>query len=165
MSGSAHTRPGLIDAFKDLRQGACLVVWKLDRLGRSVIGVLNTIEQIKNKGAELKSLTEAIDTRTAMGKFLVNILASMAQMERDLIIERTVEGQKAARARGQKLGRASSMTPEKIAELDRMLSEGGISKNDMAKKLGISRATFYNFMAARRDLSNTAQDLDSEESN
>ena len=152
MSGTRSDRPGLSDCFKTLRAGDTLVVWKLDRLGRSVKGIVETLEYLKNRGVELNVITEAIDTRTPTGKFTLHILAAMAQMERDLIIERTVAGQKAARRRGVEMGRPATMTPERVARAKALLDEGW-SKGRVAKEIGVSRATIYNWLKREEEKS------------
>lgn len=135
-----------------MRDGDALVIWKLDRLGRSVRGILDTVEIIKSKGVELVVLTESIDTRTPMGKFVFHILAALAQMERDLTIERTTAGLRSARERGVAVGRQESMTPEK-AEIARAMlwpNDGSppATKEAVAKAVGVSRSKIYMWIRA-----------------
>lgn len=155
MSGARTDRPGLEDAIKALRDGDALVIWKLDRLGRSVRGILDTVEAIKAKGVELVVLTESIDTRTPTGKFVFQILAALAQMERDLTIERTTAGLRSARERGVAVGRQESMTPEKAAIARAMLwPEDGsrpATKEAVAKAVGVSRAKIYLWIKAEAE--------------
>lgn len=149
MSGAHSDRPGLKRCFRALREGDTLVVWKLDRLGRSVRGIVETLEHLKEQRVELKVLTEAIDTKTPTGKFTLHILAAMAQMERDLIIERTLAGQEAARARGVTMGRPATMTPTRAMKAERLLGKG-LSKQRVADEIGVSRATIYNWLTKKK---------------
>ena len=131
---------------KALRPGDTLVVWKLDRLGRSVIDVLEMIKRLSDRDVVLISLTESLDGRTAIGKLMITILAGFAQMERDLIIERTLAGQKASRERGIVPGRRDKMTPEIEAEALKLLAEvPPLEMNEIARRLKpyISRTKFF----------------------
>lgn len=150
LSGAKTARSGLRYALLAAREGGALVVWKLDRLGRTVRGILDTVELMKERGIELVSLSEQIDTRTPMGRFVFHILAAMAQMERDLTIERTMAGQEAARGRGITGGRKSPLTPEIAAKVKTLLAQN-LSKEKIAKEVGVSRATIYNWLRAERD--------------
>lgn len=105
MTGSRMDRPGLKRAIKVARRGDKIVVWKLDRLGRSTMGVLDAVDYLTNEGIELVSVTESIDTQTPMGRMFLTICAAFAQMERDLIAERTKEGVRRYKAAGGKMGR------------------------------------------------------------
>jgi len=153
MSGARSDRPGLKACFRALDEGDTLVVWKLDRLGRSVRGIVETLEQLKLQKVELRVLTEAIDTRTPTGKFTLHILAAMAQMERDLIIERTLAGQKAARERGVTMGRPATMTPTRAKKAEKLLANGW-SKKRVGDEIGVSRATIYNWLDRKKKKSN-----------
>ena len=131
---------------KALRAGDTLVVWKLDRLGRAVIDVLEMIKRLSDRDVVLISLTESLDGRTAIGKLMITILAGFAQMERDLIIERTLAGQKASRERGIVPGRRDKMTPEIEAEALKLLAEvPPLEMNEIARRLKpyISRTKFF----------------------
>lgn len=164
-SGSRFDRPGLRSAMKALRPGDTLVVWKLDRLGRSVIDVLEMIKRLSDRDIVLISLTESLDGRTAIGKLMITILAGFAQMERDLIIERTKAGQKASRDRGIVPGRRDKMTPEIEAKAVALLAEvPPKAMNDIARELKpyISRAKFYYWLRDHRDKAALA-DLDRKE--
>ena len=151
-SGSKFDRPGLRAAMKALRAGDTLVVWKLDRLGRSVIDVLEMVKRLHDRDIHLVSLTESLDGRTAIGKLMITILAGFAQMERDLIIERTKAGQKASRERGIVPGRRDKMTPELEAKILELLDEKPpLEMNEIARRLKpwISRTKFFNWKATR----------------
>lgn len=141
-SGGTLNRPGFKAMFKDLREGDILVVWKLDRLGRDLAQVLGTMERLKKMGVELRVLTQQIDTTTAQGRFMFNIMASLAQMEREMGVERTLAGLAAARARGRVGGRTVVLTPE-VKVKARELLLGGMSPANAAKALKVSRTAMY----------------------
>ena len=165
MSGSNFARPGLKAAMKALRGGDTLVLWKLDRLGRSVIDVLEMVKRLNDRGVQLVSLTESLDGRTAIGKMMITLLAAFAQMERDLIIERTKAGQAASRERGIVPGRRDKMTPEVEAMALKLLTEvPPLAMNDIARELKpyISRTKFFQWLGAYRD-KKTLETLDAKE--
>jgi DNA invertase Pin-like site-specific DNA recombinase len=160
-SGSNFTRPGLRSAMKALRAGDTLVIWKLDRLGRSVIDVLEMVKRLHDRDVQLVSLTESLDGRTAIGKLMITILAGFAQMERDLIIERTKAGQKASRERGIVPGRRDKMTPELEAQILAMLAEvPPLEMNEIARRLEgqISRTKFFYWLRDWRKRQEAAAD-------
>lgn len=142
VTGAANERPGLQEAFKLLRQGDTLVVWKLDRLGRTVKGLVELVSDLYGQGVQFRSLTDSIDTGTGAGRFFFHVMAALAEMERDLIRERTQAGLEAARARGRKGGRKIKMDESKVRSARRLL-ESGMSSVEVAKNLGVSRATLY----------------------
>ena len=141
-SGALTERPQLTALLEQLRPGDTLVVWRLDRLGRSTSHLIQTVTALEERGIGFASLTEAIDTTTPAGRLLFGVLASLAAFERDLIRERTMAGLAAARARGKVGGRPTSMTADKLAVATRMLTEGR-SKATIAATIGVSRATLY----------------------
>lgn len=141
-SGAAKARRGLEEALKYLRTGDTLVVWKLDRLGRTVKGLVELVESLHSKGIQFKSLTDGIDTSTAAGRFFFHVMAALAEMERELIRERTHAGLQAARARGRLGGRKPKMDASKI-DVARRLLDSGVPAVEVAKNLGIGRATLY----------------------
>ncbi len=141
-SGALPERPELSKLLNQLRPGDTLVVWRLDRLGRSTSHLFQTVSELGERGIGFCSLTEAIDTTTPAGRLLFGILASLAAFERDLIRERTIAGLAAARARGMIGGRPPIMTPDKLAVARRMLAEGK-PKAAIAKTIGVSRPTLY----------------------
>src|SRR5258708_6124390 len=114
MSGAKAERPGLTEAFKFTRTGDTLVVWRLDRLGRSLKDLIGRMEELRQRAIGFKSLHESIDTTSPAGKLQFHIFSALAEFERDLIRERTMAGLRAARARGRVGGRKPTMTPEKI---------------------------------------------------
>jgi DNA invertase Pin-like site-specific DNA recombinase len=146
MSGSKNHRPGLDRALEMCRAGDCLVVWKLDRLGRSTRDLIATVYSLHDRGVQFKSLTDGIDTSTSMGMMFLGVVASFAQMERDLLIERTRAGQASALAAGKSIGRKKVMTDSKLRSAQRLLA-GGVSYADTAKDLGVSVPTLYRWMA------------------
>lgn len=148
LSGASSNRPGLTRALERLRHGDVLVVWRLDRLGRSLADLIAMVTALKAKGCGFRSLTEAIDTNTAGGELLFHLFGAMAQFERSLIIERTRAGLAAAKNRGVKLGRKPSLTAAQIRHA-RTLVEAGEAAPPIAKSLGVSRATLYRALQAR----------------
>ncbi|MBC5801928.1 MAG: recombinase family protein, partial [Candidatus Eremiobacteraeota bacterium] len=123
-SGASRSRPGLARAIEDLRPGDTLVVWRLDRLGRSLRDLLDIAEMLRERDVALRSLTDHIDTGTAAGRMLYAVLGAVAQFERDVLRERTVAGLAAAKKRGEKLGRRPVLTPAQIREAKKMLGRG-----------------------------------------
>lgn len=154
MTGAANDRPGLTEVFRFLRPSDTLVVWKLDRLGRSVKGLVELVATLQGRGIQFRSLTDGIDTGSAAGRFFFHVMAALAEMERDLIRERTNAGLKAARARGRMGGRRPKMDESKVLSAKRLL-DSGMPSVEVAKNLGVSRATLYRQIqkAARAELS------------
>jgi DNA invertase Pin-like site-specific DNA recombinase len=147
ISGTRAERPGLTKALEMLRSGDTLVVWKLDRLGRSVKNLIALVGEINTNGIHFRSLTDSIDTGTTSGRFFFHVMASLAEMERELIIERTRAGLEVARALGRKGGRKRTMTDSKIDSAKKLLSSG-VPPRDVAKDLGVSLATLYRWIPA-----------------
>jgi DNA invertase Pin-like site-specific DNA recombinase len=146
-SAAKTHRPGLSEAQSHLRAGDLLVVWKLDRLGRSVKGLVNLVGELDQQGVQFRSLTDGIDTTTPHGRFFFHMMASLAQMERELTAERTKAGLDAARRRGRMVGRKRRMTPSKIESAKQLLG-GGMSPREVAHNLGVSIPTLYRWMPA-----------------
>ncbi|WP_422759265.1 recombinase family protein [Paenarthrobacter sp. C1] len=147
VSGTKAGRPGLAKALDTLREGDTLIVWKLDRLGRSVKDLLDFAEGLNDRGIGFVSLTDSIDTTTASGRFFFNVMASLAQMERELMVERTQAGLKAAREQGRVGGRKRVMTDAKISSARKLLSQG-TPPREVASSLGISMPTLYRWIPA-----------------
>src|ERR687893_369352 len=146
-SGAAAERPVLADVVGYLRSGDTLVVWRLDRLGRSLQHLIETIAQLAERGIGFKSLTEQIDTTTSGGKLVFHVFGALAEFERDLLRERTHAGLAAARARGRTGGRPKVLADAKQVAMAQALSDG--KQADVAticRTLGISRATFYRYV-------------------
>jgi DNA invertase Pin-like site-specific DNA recombinase len=128
-SGTRVVRPGLDDALSHLRSGDTLVVWKLDRLGRSVKGLVDVVNVLKAREVHFRSLTDGIDTKTPAGRFFFHIMASLAEMKRELIVERTRAGLAAARKLGRVGGRKRRMTDSKIKAAHRLLAGGTLPRD------------------------------------
>ena len=145
-SGALGSRPGLNQALAELKPGDTLVVWKLDRLGRSLRHLLQVADEIRARGVALRSLTDHIDTGTAAGRMLYAVLGSVAEFERDVLRERTLAGLAAARRRGEQLGRRRALTPAQVAEAKVMLDrgEGGAY---VARVFEVGRSTLYRAIA------------------
>ncbi len=147
VSGPRAERPGLVRALEILRKDDTLVVWKLDRLGRSVKQLVDLVGDLHKQGVQFKSLTDAIDTGSPSGRFFFHVMASLAEMERELTVERTRAGLEVARQLGRKGGRKPKMTNSKI-ESARKLLASGIPPRDVAKNLGVSIPTLYRWAPA-----------------
>lgn len=147
ISGASADRPGLAMALEMLRDDDTLVVWKLDRLGRSVKQLVGLISDLNKQGVQFKSLTDSIDTSTPSGRFFFHVMASLAEMERELTVERTRAGLEIARKRGRKGGRRPKMTESKIESAKKLLANG-IPPKDVAKNLGVSIPTLYRWVPA-----------------
>jgi DNA invertase Pin-like site-specific DNA recombinase len=145
-SGSVVDRPGLSRALEVLRAGDALVVWKLDRIGRSLAHVVELVGALQAKGIGLKVLTGGIDTTSATGRLVFGIFATLAEFERDLIHERTMAGLAAARARGRTGGRPRLMTRAKLRTAMAMMSDRSNAASDVAEQLGISTSTLYAYV-------------------
>jgi len=150
ISGLKKDRPGLDEALKQVRENEDIfIVWKLDRLGRSVKGVANLIEDFEGRGINFCSLTEGIDTSTPAGRFFFHVMISLAQMERELLIERTKAGIEAARKRGRLPGRKRKMTSSKMDIARKSLADG-IPPKEVAEGLNISVPTLYRWCPASK---------------
>lgn len=150
-SGRADTkRPALDAALAYLRAEDQLVVWKIDRLGRSLREMLDTAHMLQERGVKLRSLTEQVDTETATGRMMFNFLGTIAEYFLDLNRERTLAGLKAAVARGRKGGRPRKITEADLEAGRAMLAAGTIPVAEIAKRLGVSRKTFYLYFPRAR---------------
>ncbi|MGC9194416.1 MAG: recombinase family protein [Syntrophobacteraceae bacterium] len=147
VSGTRAERPGLVGALEILREDDTLVVWKLDRLGRSVKQLVELVGNLHKQGIQFKSLTDAIDTGSPSGRFFFHVMASLAEMERELTVERTRAGLEVARQLGRKGGRKPKMTNSKIESARRLLASG-IPPRDVANNLGVSIPTLYRWVPA-----------------
>jgi DNA invertase Pin-like site-specific DNA recombinase len=147
ISGTRANRPGLDDALSHVREGDMLIVWKLDRLGRTVKGLVDLVADLERRQVHFRSLTDGIDTKTPAGRFFFHVMASLAQMERELITERTRAGLTAARKLGRIGGRKRRMTDSKVASARKLL-ESGVPPRDVALDLGVSVPTLYRWLPA-----------------
>ena len=142
-SGKLDSRPALDAMLEQLRPGDTVVVWRLDRLGRSLRHLIDTVGELDVRGVAFQSLTEQIDTSTPAGKLIFHVFAALAEFERDLIRERTMAGLAAARARGRKGGRPTVWTPAKLRTARNMYDSGEHDVATIARVLGVSRASVY----------------------
>lgn len=147
ISGARAERPGLEKALDVLREGDTLVVWKLDRLGRSLKQLLELVGELEKRGVQFRSVTDAIDTSTASGRFFFHVMASLAEMERELVAERTRAGLEVASKAGRRAGRKPKLTGSKL-ESARKLLAGGVCVRDVAHDLGVSVPTLYRCLPA-----------------
>lgn len=149
VSGAKNERPGLDECLRTLRKGDTLVVWRLDRLGRSMQHLVSVVTELKNRGIGFRSLRDgAIDTTTASGELDFNIFAALAQFEAQLIRERTRAGLAAARARGRTGGRKHVATDDpKVKMAKRMSEDPSLTPGEICATLKISRATYYRYLA------------------
>ena len=148
--GSLANRPQLDRMLDHLRPGDVVVVWRLDRLGRSLKNLINLVENLADREVGFSSLTESIDTTTANGKLFFSIMGALAEFERELIRERTLAGLAAARARGRMGGRPSKMTPDKIKVAREMYDSKQHTVEAIARTIGVSRKTVYRHLTAVR---------------
>jgi DNA invertase Pin-like site-specific DNA recombinase len=146
ISSREQTRPQLEAAMDYCREGDVLVVWKLDRLGRSLKELIGLVNALKDRGVGFRSLRESLDTTTPGGKLVFHVFASIAEFERDVIRERTMAGLEAARARGRKGGRKPVMDAKKIALASRLLRDRETPIAEVCEAVGVSRATLYRYL-------------------
>ena len=149
-SGAQRDRPQLVATLSYIRAQDTLVVWKLDRLARSLPQLIDTVARLEAQGIGFRSLTEAIDTTTAGGKLVFHIFGALAEFERSIIRERTNAGLKAARDRGRKGGRPPALSKSDLTAAKAMLRDPAITVNEVAKRLRISPATLYRYLPGGR---------------
>jgi DNA invertase Pin-like site-specific DNA recombinase len=150
ISGTKARRPGLEKALSHLRSDDTLVVWRLDRLGRSLRHLIDTITDLQEQGVEFKSLTEAIDTTTSGGKLVFHIFGALAEFEREIIRERTRAGLSAARRRGRNGGRRKKLTAKQLEMAQSLYDSKTHTVDEICKTLGIGRTTFYRYVEAEQ---------------
>ncbi len=147
MSGARDDRPGLAALLEYIREGDTVVAWKLDRLGRNTLHILETVKALADRGVTLVSTSDGIDSSTAAGRMMIGVLGALAEYERELVKERTALKRQASRASGTRFGRPRRVAePGHIATARRMKSDGHTGR-DIAKYLGVSRATLYRYLA------------------
>lgn len=149
-SGAQRDRPELAAALSYMRSGDSLVVWKLDRLARSLPQLIETVATLEDQGIGFRSLTEAIDTTTAGGKLVFHIFGALAEFERSVIRERTRAGLKAARDRGRKGGRPPALSAADLAAAKALLRDPAITVDEVATRLKVSPATLYRHLPGGR---------------
>ena len=146
ISGSVTDRLGLSQALSHLRSGDTVVVWRLDRLGRSLAHLIDTIRDLQERGVGFRSLQEQIDTTTSGGKLIFHVFGALAEFERDLIRERTHAGLAAARARGRLFGRPKVLSPQEVKQLRTLAKDDRNTVREICQTLRISRATYYRYL-------------------
>ena len=142
VSATAKKRPGLNECLRAMEKGDVLVIYRLDRLARSLRQLLDLLDHLEKRGIGLKSLNDSIDTTTAVGRLVVHVIGAIAEFERALISERTIAGLESAKARGVKVGRQRKATPEKLAKA-RDLLRGGMSMKQVSVAVGLAESTLY----------------------
>jgi DNA invertase Pin-like site-specific DNA recombinase len=147
LSGATTKRPALLRCLKKLEHGDTLTVWKLDRLGRSLRGLITMLDDLKHRGVKFRSLTEAIDTETPTGRAMWQMIGVLAELERSLISERTRAGVKDAKRRGVKFGRKPKLTAQQKTNA-RKLIDTGERREDVAALLNVNRTTLYRALAS-----------------
>ena len=145
-SGAKSARAGLESAIDFAREGDTLVIWKLDRLGRSLRDLIEIVNRLEKSGVSFVCITQNIDTRTPSGKLFFHIFGALAEYERELIRERTKAGLTAARARGRKGGRKPAMNEEQIEQARAMMDNPKLKIKSILKTLGVSKATLYKYV-------------------
>lgn len=148
ISGVKDERPGLNEAISYMREGDALVVWKLDRLGRTLKGLIQFITRLHERGINFISLQENIDTTTSTGKLIFHIFGALSEFERDIIIERTKAGLNAARARGRVGGRKKKLTPEKVRQVQQLYAAKNVPIKDICATFNIAKPTLYKYLKA-----------------
>ncbi len=152
ISGSTTERPGLSDAMEYARAGDVLVVWKLDRLGRSLAHLIQVVQQLQAEGIGFQSLQENMDTTTPGGQLIFHIFGALAEFERSLIRERTNAGLAAARARGRVGGRPRRLAPEQVRMVQQLMESPDTTAQQVADTLHVSRATLYRALKQAEEL-------------
>lgn len=147
LSGAGVARPGLTKALEAARAGDILVVWRLDRLGRSLKDLIQMVETLSERGIELHSLTEALATTSTSGKLIFHLFGALAEFERNLIRERTQAGLTAARARGRKGGRPKALDAPKRQLAIKLYNERQHTIEEICRIMGISKPTLYSYIA------------------
>lgn len=156
-SGKNAARPELEQCRKALRAGDTLVVWRLDRLGRSLPDLVHIVNDLEQRGVGFESLTEQIETGSATGKLIFHVFAALAEFERGLIRERTHAGLTAARARGRVGGRKPKLGEKQVREIKALLRDSEIQVSEVARRYGISRTTLYKYAGVIKPREKTSQ--------
>ncbi|MEE6139848.1 recombinase family protein [Mycobacterium sp. 050128] len=147
MSGARDDRPGLAALLDYVREGDAVVVWKLDRLGRNTLHILETVKALTDRGITLVSTSDGIDSSTAAGRMMIGVLGSLAEYERELVKERTALKRAMSLAKGTKFGRRKKVANASHIATARRMKDDGHTARDTAKYLGVSRATLYRYLA------------------
>ncbi len=149
VSGAKTERPGLDKALDQIRRGDILVIWKLDRLGRSLSHLLSIVEDLKHKGVDFASVQDGFDTSSASGKMVFSVIGAMAEYERNLMRERTMAGLAAARSRGRMGGRPKSLDKSQVKVAITLANEGELAIKEICEQVGCSRSTYYRQVAPK----------------
>ncbi len=157
VSGKSTARPELEECRKALRAGDTLVVWRLDRLGRSLPDLVQIVSDLEQRGVGFESLTERIETGSAAGKLIFHVFAALAEFERGLIRERTQAGLAAARARGRSGGRKPKLGEKQVREIKALLRDPDIQVSEVARRYGVSRTTLYKYAGVIKPLEKISQ--------
>lgn len=156
-SGAKSSRTGLNTAMEFAREGDALVIWKLDRLGRSLKDLIDIVTRLEKEGVSFVCITQNIDTRTPGGKLFFHIFGALAEYERELIRERTKAGLTAARSRGRKGGRKPAMNEEQIEQARAMMDNPKLKIRSIIKTLGVSKATLYKYVPVGKEINEKKQ--------
>ena len=151
-SGARADRPVLAEAMKYAREGDTIVVWRLDRFGRSLKDLIQKVEDLRERGIGFRSLAESIDTNTAGGQLVFHVFGALAEFERELIRERTMAGLAAARARGRKGGRPPKMTKQKVKQASLLLADPTTDVRAVCETLGVSKSTLYAYVGPKGEV-------------
>jgi len=154
ISGSVAERPGLSELLNQLREGDTLVVWRLDRLGRTLRHLIKFIKDLEDEGIHFKSIKESIDTRTSTGKLIFHIFGALSEFEKNLVGERTKAGLEAARARGRLGGRPKKLNPSKRKLAVDLYNSKKHSVAEICETVGVSRPTLYKYISEKSFISN-----------
>lgn len=152
MSGARDDRPGLAALMDYVREGDTVVVWKLDRLGRNTLHILATVRQLTDRGVTLVSVSDGIDSSTPAGRMMIGVLGSLAEYERELVKERTALKRRASQRNGIKFGRPRKVDDPRHIAIARQMKDEGHTAKDIAKYLGVSRATLYRYLGSPSEL-------------
>jgi DNA invertase Pin-like site-specific DNA recombinase len=161
-SGARTDRPGFRHALDYMREGDLFVVWRLDRLGRSLIHLIDTMALLEERGIGFLSLKESIDTTTSGGRMIFRIFGAFAQFERDLISERTLAGLQAARAQGRRGGRPKALNNDQIQEAYQLYDDREYTVKQICEMLGISKPTLYSYLRLREERMGESKSVKSE---
>jgi len=150
--GAKTSRPKLDEMLSILQKGDVVIIWKLDRMGRSLHHLIKIVNALNEKGIAITSLQDPIDTTTAQGRLMFNMFASLAEFEKDLIYERTMAGLSSARARGRKGGRPKGLSEaakEKACVAEALYKQGELSSEQISNQIGVSKTTMYKYLKSR----------------
>jgi DNA invertase Pin-like site-specific DNA recombinase len=159
MSGAKTERPGLQKVWLYLREGDTLVVWRLDRLGRSLKDLVQKVEDLQRRGVGFRSLQESIDTTSSVGKFQFHVFSALAEFERDLIRDRTMAGLRSARARGRTGGRKRALDDEQVKLASKLMKNPEVSVKEICRTLRVSRTTLYRYVGPGGEIRSTNRQL------